>query len=61
MDVEGSGDLTDGLSLIDEFADEFLLIRSHFGRAPKRHPSFSCVDNAILGVDLPWKSGEPSS
>ena len=47
MDVEGPGDLADGLPLIDEFAHERLLIWSHFWWSAKGDAAFAGVDETI--------------
>src|SRR5271170_8521125 len=47
MDVEGSGDLVDGLPLIDEFAHERLLIRSHFWWPAEGDAALAGVDKTI--------------
>ena len=47
MDVEGPGDLADGLPLIDEFAHERLLIRSHFWWPAKGDAALASVDKTV--------------
>ena len=47
MDVEGSGNLVDGLPLIDEFAHERLLIRSHFWWPAEGDAALAGVDKTI--------------
>jgi len=47
MDVEGPGDLADGLPLIDEFAHERMLIRSHLWWPAEGDAALAGVDKTI--------------
>ena len=44
MDIEGPGDVADGLPLLDELASDGALIRAQFGGTPERNAA--CLDGA---------------
>ena len=44
MDIEGPGDVADGLPLFDELASDGALVRAQFGRTPERNAA--CLGGA---------------